>query len=505
MPDTSANDTFSSPLAARNASPEMLRLWSPRHKFNTWRRVWLAVASAQHALGLPVTAQQVAALRAVVQRPGGITDDEIALAGRYERQLRHDVMAHVHALGDTCPEARPILHLGMTSQDVVCNADLLILSDSLLLTAAKAARVIVALGDQARRHAALPTLGFTHYQPAQPTTVGRRAANWAADLLLAHDRLVLTERTLRFRGLRGATGTQASFLALAGGRAELVAELERRVVRELGNDDSREPDAFECFPLTGQTYPRVIDAFVLGDLAATAAVLHKFATDLRLLANRKEIDEPFEDSQIGSSAMPYKRNPMRCERLCGLARFVMNAAGNALDTAATQWLERTLDDSSNRRLSLPESFLALDGCLELAHNIAAGMVVHAATVQKNLRDELPFMATENLLMACVQLGGDRQHYHELIRRHAQEAGLRVKQEGGPNDLLDRLKTDPAFVARARGGALAAEPDWAALLEPKAYTGLAERQTLEFVRRSVDPLRQRLEASTRLPAPHIPNI
>ena len=446
MTSPSPNDTYTSPLAERNASPEMLRLWSPRHKFNTWRRIWLAVAEAQHELGLPVTKEQVEELRAVVERKNpdgsvGITDAEIDLAKKYERELRHDVMSHVHVLGDACPKAKGIIHLGMTSQDVVCNADLIIIQQAIRVIEEKTKRAVCALGIAADQTKSIPTLGFTHFQPAQPVTVGRRIAQWAHDLRLIDSRILgWTYVDSTCRGLRGATGTQASFLSLLDGDHAKVDELEHRFLwrmqrlqneeitriddedEEIHNYQPRSRDGcalssdklrqlFEdrSFDLCGQTYPRVVDATVLADLASVAAVLHKIATDIRLLCNRKELDEPFEDKQIGSSAMPYKRNPMRCERICGLARFVMNLVGNAYDTAATQWLERTLDDSSNRRLSLPEAFLALDGALDLMHNVASGLVVHEATVRKNLMAELPFMATENLLMECVKLGGDRQH------------------------------------------------------------------------------------------------
>ena len=532
MSGTSPYDTYTSPLAERNASPEMLRLWSARHKFNTWRRIWLAVAEAQHeatAQGAPgaspgsgaplVTKEQVEDLRAVVERKNpdgtvGITDAEIELAKKYERELRHDVMTHVHALGDACPKARPIIHLGMTSQDVVCNADHNILHEALHLLCAKVVRVVVALGREAEAYKRTPALGFTHYQPAQPLTVGRRVASWAYDLRLSEYRLRPHGWTMPARGLRGATGTQASFLSLLGDRTlslpnpmadaplligenprmeriprHIVDHVERLVGDALGWDEIWPPCA-----LTGQTYPRVIDTFILADLASCAAVLHKIATDIRLLCNRKELDEPFEDKQIGSSAMPYKRNPMRCERICGLCRFVMNLVGNAYDTAATQWLERTLDDSSNRRLSLPEAFLALDGALDLMHNVASGLVVHEAMVRKNLMAELPFMATENILMACVKLGGDRQHYHELIRVHAQAAGLRVKHDGLDNDLIDRLKHDKAFWSTARGGPLSAELDWSeagegGLMDPMKYIGRSVEQTERFIKEVVEPLRQ----------------
>jgi adenylosuccinate lyase len=563
----SPNDTYTSPLAERNASPEMLRLWSPRHKFNTWRRIWLAVAEAQHELGLPVTKEQVEELRGVVERKNadgsvGITDAEIELAKKYERELRHDVMAHVHALGDSCPKAKGIIHLGMTSQDVNDNAELDILSEAVAVITKKMAACIDRFAQIATQYQSLPTLAFTHYQAAQPCTVGRRFAQWAHDLKVAHE----YSRFSRFehwvsitrRGLRGATGTQASYLELLSGNASKVDELEWMFMW-LRSEDHRWPaslaaatdenvdrhrehcmsiakwcrasarDEFSArehekqfeklqtmslaevrenylsekrrahtYSLVTQTYPRVVDTFILADLASTASVLHKIATDIRLLSNRKEIDEPFESKQIGSSAMPYKRNPMRCERICGLTRFVMNLVGNAYDTAATQWLERTLDDSSNRRLSLPEAFLALDGSLDLMHNVASGLIVHEAMVRKNLMAELPFMATENLLMACVKLGGDRQHYHELIRQHAQAAGLRVKQEGLENDLLDRLRADVNFRSKAHGGPLSQELDWSGLMDPMKYVGRSVEQTERFIREVVEPLREQYgEAISKL--------
>ncbi len=574
-------DTYTSPLAERNASPEMLCLWSPRHKFNTWRKIWLAVAEAQHELttlkGTPsassapgsssptsspssppplVTADQLAELRAVVNRPGGITDEEMKAAEKYERELRHDVMAHVHALGDSCPKAKGIIHLGMTSQDVVCNADILLINEARRLVETKIARLLFSLAQCSAEHKRIPSLGFTHYQPAQPLTVGRRIAQWAMELSIAMSMRVGGQyiySTIDLKGLRGATGTQASFLSLLNGDGEAVDELEQRVMTKLlapshtdeelvasgrsfadelhkyierceadgkaehGKHHLRQTAEFyrnatpeqrrqritdnidmPRFALSGQTYPRVIDTFILADLASTASVLHKIATDIRLLCNRKELDEPFETKQIGSSAMPYKRNPMRCERICGLTRFVMNLVGNAYDTAATQWLERTLDDSSNRRLSLPEAFLALDGALDLMHNVASGLIIHEAMVKKNLMAELPFMATENIMMACVKLGGDRQHYHELIRVHAQAAGTRVKDEGLDNDLLDRLKNDQNFWSTSRGGPLSAELDWRGLLDPMKYIGRSVEQTDRFIKEVVEPLRvQYGEAIARL--------
>ncbi len=485
-------DTYTSPLASRNASKQMLELWSPRHKFNTWRRIWLAVAESQHEMGLPVTKEQVEELRAVVNRPGGITDAEMKAAEKYERELRHDVMAHVHALGDSCPKARGIIHLGMTSQDVVCNADLIAMHSALHLLDVKTTRLLLSLGEQAMKHAKVPTLGFTHYQPAQPVTVGRRIAQWAHDVHLNCIGGVLGRfyGWAPLKGLRGATGTQASFAALFE-NPHLANHLEKVFLDKLDVPEWEAPGhGWGSFDLVTQTYSRLEDARVLAHLGLVAAALHKIATDIRLLCNRKEIDEPFEDKQIGSSAMPYKRNPMRCERICGLTRFVMNLVGNAYDTAATQWLERTLDDSSNRRLSLPEAFLALDGALDLMHNVASGLIVHEAMVRKNLMAELPFMATENLLMACVKLGGDRQHYHELIRVHAQAAGLRVKQEGLDNDLLERLKGDAAFHRPALG----AELDWEGLMDPMKYVGRSVEQTERFIAEVVEPLRERVRDS-----------
>jgi len=511
---TSPHDTYTSPLASRNASPEMLRNWSPRHKFNTWRRIWLAVAEAQQACGLSITDEQIAELRTVVER--GITDEEMARAGVLERELRHDVMAHVHCLGEQCPKAKPIIHLGCTSQDVVCNGDLIQLFLARTLMTQKLVRAISSLGKSASQHVAIPTLGFTHYQAAQPSTVGRRCAGWAADLSLSVNDLMEEAYFIRptFRGLRGATGTQASFLSLFGNDAPLVDKFEAMFIRCLLEQVSRDSGlefeaqnahdfidddmhqregfrrAFVIHDVLGQTYPRVMDAKELADLASIAAVLHKIATDIRLLSNRKELDEPFGKNQIGSSAMPYKRNPMKCERICGLSRFVMNMVGNAYDTAATQWLERTLDDSSNRRLSLPESFLALDGCLDLMHEVASGLVVNEAMVRKNLMAELPFLATENILMEAVKAGGDRQDLHEAIRVHAQSAGHRVKQEGLDNDLLDRVKADPMFQSKANGGHLDRDLQWDNLMDPMQYIGRSVEQTERFVKEVVEPLRAR---------------
>lgn len=496
------NDTYTSPLASRNASPEMLALWSPRHKFNTWRRIWLAVAESQARMSeayvsranfpVLVTRNQVEALRTVVQR--GITDEEMRRASELETVLRHDVMAHVHCLGEVCPEAKPIIHLGCTSQDVVCNADWIVLVEAISLVFRKSALVVASLADVSTRYRSVPCLGFTHYQAAQPVTVGRRTVQWAHDLLITHFRLDQTMRKLYPRGFKGATGTQASFLSLFAGDHTAVSLFEDDAVGRLfnlvsdamasgGRLGNHAMDYDFSIDLTGQTYPRVIDTFILADLGSVAAVLHKIATDIRLLSNRKEIDEPFGDKQIGSSAMPYKRNPMKCERICGLTRFVMNLVGNAYDTAATQWLERTLDDSSNRRLSLPEAFLALDGALDLMHNVASGLVVNEAMIRKNLMEELPFLATENILMEAVKAGGDRQDLHEKIRVHAQAAGARVKQQGLDNDLITRLRADPAFAAVHH---LLTEDQ---LLDPMQYIGRSVEQTERFIKDVIEPLQE----------------
>jgi adenylosuccinate lyase len=460
-------DGFRSPLETRYASAEMRALWSDQRKFSTWRRLWLALAEAQQQLGLDITDEQLAELRA------HLDDIDFEAAARYEAKFRHDVMAHIHTLGDIAPAARPVIHLGATSQFVNCNTDLLLIRDSLALIAGKLARVIDALGTFAIEYRDLPTLAFTHYQPAQPTTVGKRATLWTQDFALALEDITHRRETLRFRGVKGTTGTQASFMALFDGDERKVEDLDRLVTEKMGwPADLR-------FPVTGQTYPRLVDAQIVNALAVAAAAAHKCATDTRLLSNRKEIEEPFGRHQVGSSAMAYKRNPMRCERICGMARFVMSLAQNPLNTAALQWFERTLDDSSNRRLVLPEAFLALDGVLEIMHNVASGLVVYEKTIRANLMAELPFMATENILMAAVQHGADRQEAHELIRQHSQTAAHAVKAEGLPNDLLQRLRGEPMF----------AEIDLDAVLNPMAYVGRAPEQVDRFLADIVDPIRR----------------
>ncbi|MFG0258340.1 MAG: adenylosuccinate lyase [Phycisphaerales bacterium JB043] len=468
--DSSVSDTYVSPLGSRFASKQMQAIWSPRRKFSSWRRLWLALASAQKQLGLGISQEQLDQLEAHLE----ITQKELERAGEYERDLRHDVMAHIHALGEVAPEARPIIHLGATSQFVNCNTELMQLRDALDLVCVKTARVIDALADFAIAWRDLPALAFTHFQPAQPTTMGRRGAGWAYDLVLCLERLERTRDDIRLRSIKGATGTQASFLALFDGDASKVDRLDELVVEQLGWE------AGQRYELTNQTYPRVVDSHAMLELASTSAACHKIASDIRLLSHRKELDEPFGSAQIGSSAMPYKRNPMRCERACGLARFVIATATSAPQTASVQWLERTLDDSSNRRLVLPECCMALDAVLDLLHGVASGLEVHTATVRANVLDELPFMVSENLMMEAVKLGRDRQEVHEAIRRHSQAAGRVVKDEAKPNDLLDRLRNEELLKG----------VDIESLMDPMDYVGMAPAQVDRFVERVVAPIRSR---------------
>ncbi len=457
-------DFYQNPLIARYCSPEMSRLWSPRRKFTTWRQLWVALAEAEAELGLPISPQQIAQLKEHVD------DVDFEAAGRHEQRLRHDVMAHVYAYGDVCPDARAIIHLGATSCYVTDNTDLLLLREALGLVRDRLVAVIDRLATFAQTHRDLPCLGFTHLQPAQPTTMGKRACLWAYDLALDLAEVEHRLAALKARGPKGTTGTQASFLELFGGDHEKVRQLERLVCRKMGFQQS--------YAVTGQTYPRKVDSQVLGVLSGIAQSAHKAATDLRLLAHRKEVEEPFQKEQIGSSAMAYKRNPMRSERICALARFVMSMESSTAATLATQWLERTLDDSANRRLVLPQAFLATDAVLVLCQNVASGLVVYPKVIAAQLEAELPFMASENILMAAVAAGGDRQELHERIRRHSQAAGAVVKQEGGRNDLMERLAGDEAF----------AGVDLAAVLEPSQFVGRAPQQVDEFLAEVVEPIR-----------------
>ncbi len=456
---------YSNPLVDRYASSEMSFLFSNRHKFVTWRRCWIALAQAQSELGLAVSAEQVQEMRARRE------DLDLAQAAVYERKFRHDVMAHVHHYGDVCPTAKPIIHLGATSCFVGDNTDCIVLKEAMELLHARLLSVLSALTRFCRKHAALPTLGFTHYQPAQLTTVGKRASLWLADLMMDLRNLERCIGDLQLRGVKGTTGTQASFLQLFNGDAEKVKRLDRRVAELLGFE--------ETVAVCGQTYSRKVDANILTVLAGLGATIHKWATDLRLLANLKEVEEPFGRNQIGSSAMAYKRNPMRSERACALSRFLMNQASNALQTHSVQWMERSLDDSANRRLSLGQSFLAADAILLIMHNVASGMVVYPNVIRARIDAELPFMATENIIMEMVGNGADRQDVHEWIRVHSMAAAAEVKQHGRSNDLLSRIRQDERFAS--------IHSSLADLLDPRSFTGLATEQTLQFLDEQVEPV------------------
>jgi adenylosuccinate lyase len=464
------SDVYENPLIGRYASPEMAALWGAQRKFSTWRRLWVALAEAEAELGVAISGAQIEQLRA------HLDDIDFDKAAQYEQKLRHDVMAHVHAYGDVCPDARAIIHLGATSCYVTDNTDLILMREALRLLAARAAAVVDRLADFAHEHRALACLGWTHLQPAQPTTVGKRACLWIYDL--AQDLVELEHRVaqLKARGAKGTTGTQASFLQLFRGDHAKVRRLEQLVSQKMGFAES--------YPVTGQTYSRKVDAQVLDVLSGVAQSAHKAATDLRLLQSRKEVEEPFEPSQIGSSAMAYKRNPMRAERMCGLARFAMSLQSSAAATAATQWMERTLDDSANRRLTIPQAFLAVDAILLLYYDVASGLVVYPRVIASHLKEELPFMATEAILMAAVAAGGDRQELHERIRQHSQAAAAIVKQQGDANDLLERLAGDPAF----------AHVDLGAMLDPAQFVGRAPEQVDEFLAEVVAPIRSRYPRS-----------
>ncbi len=457
---------YENPLITRYASPEMSYLWSAQKKFSTWRRLWVALAEAEQQLGLPITDQQIAELRA------GVDSIDFDAAARYEREFRHDLMAHVHAFRDICPTAGPIIHLGATSCFVTDNTDLILLREGLEMVCRRLAAVIDNLADFAARYRDLPCLGFTHLQPAQPTTVGKRACLWAYDLALDLHEVEHRLDQLKARSTKGTTGTQASFLELLDGDHDKVRELEQLVAAKMDFDST--------YAVTGQTYSRKIDAQIVDALSGIAQSAHKLATDLRLLANRKEIEEPFEKKQIGSSAMAYKRNPMRSERICSLARYVISLQSSAANTLATQWMERTLDDSANRRLILPQSFLTIDAILILCQNVTSGLCVYPQVIARGLGEELPFMATENILMAAVAAGGDRQDLHERIRQHSQAAAAVVKGEGKPNDLLQRLRNDKVF----------GSVDFEAAMEPLKFVGRAPQQVDEFIEQIVAPIRQR---------------
>jgi adenylosuccinate lyase len=457
-------DRYRHPLTERYASREMQRVFSPGRRYGTWRRLWLALAEAQAELGVDIPAA------ALEQMKAHLEDIDLAGAAEYERRFRHDVMAHVHLFADAAPAARGFLHLGATSAYVTDNTDLLLHKEALGLVRTRLLRCVAELADFAREHRALPTLAYTHFQAAQPTTVGKRATLWIQDLLLDLEEVDFRLRTLRFRGVKGTTGTQASFLEIFGGDSAKVEELDRRVTEKMGFT--------QRFAVTGQTYTRKLDAALQATLAGIAISASKLGHDLRLLAHLREVEEPFEEEQIGSSAMPYKRNPMRAERICALARHVIVLAQDPALTAATQWLERTLDDSANRRLSLPDAYLTLDGTLVLVENVAGGLVVNREMVRRNLAEHIPFMATEAVLMQAVLRGGDRQVLHERIRRHSLDAASRLKQ-GEEGDLLQRLANDAAFGMTG--------DEIRALAEPARFVGRAPEQVDRFLAEQVEPL------------------
>ncbi|NWU02150.1 PUR8 lyase, partial [Urocynchramus pylzowi] len=455
---------YRSPLVSRYASAEMAYNFSERKKFGTWRRLWLYLAQAEKSLGLSITDEQIREMEA------NLDNIDFKMAAEEEKKLRHDVMAHVHTFAHCCPKAAAIIHLGATSCYVGDNTDLIVLRDGFNLLLPKLARVISRLADFAEKYADMPALGFTHYQPAQLTTVGKRCCLWIQDLCMDLQNLERARDDLRFRGVKGTTGTQASFLQLFEGDHSKVEELDRLVTEKAGFK--------RAYMVTGQTYSRKVDIGVLAVLASLGASIHKICTDIRLLANLKEIEEPFEKDQIGSSAMPYKRNPMRSERCCSLARHLMTLVMDPLQTAAVQWFERTLDDSANRRVCLAEAFLTADIILSTLQNVSEGLVVYPKVIERRIRQELPFMATENIIMAMVKAGGNRQDCHEKIRVLSQQAAAVVKQEGGDNDFIARVRADPYFSPIHK--------QLESLLDPSSFTGRAPQQVVKFLKEEVRP-------------------
>ncbi|KMQ53068.1 Adenylosuccinate lyase [Chitinispirillum alkaliphilum] len=456
---------YSNPLLERYASKEISYIFSPQFKFSTWRKLWVALAESQKELGLPVTEEQINEMRE------NLENIDFQTAKRFEKQTRHDVMAHIHTFSELCPKAKPIIHLGATSAFVGDNTDLIQIREGMRLLLKRLIQVVSTLRSFASDYAEQPTLGFTHFQPAQLTTVGKRACLWLYDLLMDFEAMEQFESTLPFRGVKGTTGTQASFLALFEGDHKKVKELDRMVAEKMGFRN--------LLPVTGQTYTRKIDSQATATLSGLAQSLHKMANDIRLLQNLKEIEEPFEKSQIGSSAMAYKRNPMRSERLTALCRFIMSSSLSPAMTAAEQWFERTLDDSANKRLSIPETFLAADASLIIAANVSDGLVVYPKVIARHIEEELPFMATENIIMAAVKKGGDRQEIHEKIRLHSMEAGKKVKLQGEKNDLLDRISSDESFGMT--------KEELSDLLNVTEFVGRAPQQVGEFLEQYIDPL------------------
>jgi adenylosuccinate lyase len=456
---------YQSPLSERYASKEMQYVFSPDMKFRTWRKLWIALAETEKELGLPITDEQINELK---EHADDINYD---VAREQERKVRHDVMSHVHAYGVQCPKAKGIIHLGATSCYVGDNTDIIVMVEALKIVKKKLVNVIAKLADFADEYKALPTLAFTHFQPAQPTTVGKRATLWMQEFLLDLEDIDYVLSGMKLLGSKGTTGTQASFLELFDGDHEVIEKIDPMIAKKMGFK--------ECYPVSGQTYSRKIDTRVLYVLAQIAASAHKFSNDIRLLQHLKEVEEPFEKSQIGSSAMAYKRNPMRSERIASLARFAISDSFNPILTSATQWFERTLDDSANKRLSMPEGFLAVDGILDLCLNVVDGLVVYPKVIEKRLLAELPFMATENIMMDAVKAGGDRQELHERIRELSMEAGRNVKAEGKDNNLLELIAADPAFNMTLA--------ELQRSMDPAKYTGRAKEQVESFLKNTVQPI------------------
>ena len=461
----STTDRYTSPLSQRYASREMQYIFSQDMKFTTWRKLWIALAETEMELGLPITQEQIDEMK------NHVSDINYDVAQAREKEVRHDVMSHVYAYGVQCPKAKGIIHLGATSCYVGDNTDIIIMNEALKLVKKKLVNVIAELAKFAKENKALPTLAFTHFQPAQPTTLGKRATLWLNEFVMDLEDLEYVQSTLKLLGSKGTTGTQASFLELFEGDQEKVDQLDPMIARKMGFQ--------ACYPVSGQTYSRKVDTRVVNVLAGIAASAHKFSNDIRLLQHLKEVEEPFEKSQIGSSAMAYKRNPMRSERIASLSRYVMIDALNPAITSATQWFERTLDDSANKRLSVPEGFLAVDGILDLMLNVVDGLVVYPKVIEKHLMAELPFMATENIMMDAVKAGGDRQELHERIRQLSMEAGRSVKEKGLDNNLLELIAADPAF-------GLTME-ELQKTMEPMRYVGRAPRQVEEFLEEVVGPI------------------
>ena len=460
-----STDRYVSPLSERYASKEMQYIFSPDMKFRTWRKLWIALAETEKELGLNITQEQIDELKAHAD------DINYEVAKERERQVRHDVMSHVYAYGVQCPKAKGIIHLGATSCYVGDNTDIIVMTEALKLVRKKLVNVIAELASFADKYKTQPTLAFTHFQPAQPTTVGKRATLWTQEFLLDLEDLEYVLSTMKLLGSKGTTGTQASFLELFEGDQETIDKIDGLIAQKMGFK--------ECYPVSGQTYSRKVDTRVLNVLAGIAASAHKMSNDIRLLQHLKEVEEPFEKSQIGSSAMAYKRNPMRSERIASLSRYVMVDALNPAITSATQWFERTLDDSANKRLSIPEGFLAIDGILDLCLNVVDGLVVYPKVIEKHMLAELPFMATENIMMDAVKAGGDRQELHERIRELSMEAGKTVKVEGKDNNLLELIATDPAFNLTLE--------ELQKSMDPAKYTGRAKEQTERFVSQVVQPI------------------